>query len=113
MSTHGSKKQESQQLKRKYFYNSYVADHKLQQIHADIADFRQGSDDIEYKYAFIAIDIFSRFIVGCPKKGKTGPDCKQALEFVIEKFGDFEELYTDSEGGLLSTEVVRVLNEQN
>ena len=46
-------------------------------------------------------------------KGKTGPDCKQALEFVIDKFGHFEELYTDSEGGLLSTEVVRLLNEKN
>ena len=79
-------KQESQQLKRKNFYNSYVADHKLQQIHADIADFRQGSDDIEFKYAFIAIDIFTRFIVGCPMKGKTAEDCKQALEFVINKF---------------------------
>ena len=89
-------KQESQQLKRTPFYNSYVADHRLQQIHADIADFRQGSDDIEFKYAFIAIDIFSRFVVGCPMKGKTGPDCKQALEFVIDKFGHFEELYTDS-----------------
>ena len=42
-------KQESQQLKRKTVYDSYVADHKLQQLHADIADFRQGSDDIEYK----------------------------------------------------------------
>jgi len=80
-----------------------VADHKLQQIHADIADFRQGSDDIEFKYAFIAIDIFSRFVVGCPMKGKTGRDCKQALEFVIEKFCHFEELYTDSEGGLKHT----------
>ena len=104
-------KQESQQLKRKSFYNSYVADHKLQQIHADIADFRQGSDDIEFKYAFIAIDIFSRFIVGCPMKGKTAEDCKQALEFVIEKFGNFEELYTDSEGGLLSRQVIRLLNQ--
>ena len=106
-------KQSSQQLKRKTFYNSYVADHKLQQIHADIADFRQGSDDIEFKYAFIAIDIFSRFVVGCPMKGKTADDCKQALEFVIDKFGHFEELYTDSEGGLLSTQVVRLLNKHN
>ena len=105
-------KQESQQLKRKSFYDSYVADHNLQQIHAVLADFRQGSDDIEYKYAFIAIDIFSRFIVGCPMKGKTGPDCKQALEFVIDKFGHFEELYTDSEGGLLSVDVTRLLNEK-
>ena len=39
-------KQESQQFKRTSFYNSYVADHKLQQTHADIADFRQGSDDM-------------------------------------------------------------------
>ena len=106
-------KQESQQLKRKTFYNSYVADHKLQQIHADLADFRQGSDDIEYKYAFLAIDIFSRFIVGCPMKGKTADDCKKALEFVIDKFKHFEELYTDSEGGLLSQEATRLLNQHN
>ena len=111
MLMHGSKKQESQQFKWKSLHNSYVADHKLQQIHADITDVRQGSDDIESKYAFIAIEIFSRFVVGCPMKGKTGPDCMQALKFVIDKFGHFEELYTDSEGGLLSTEVVRLLNE--
>ena len=104
-------KQESQQLKRKSFYNSYVADHKLQQIHADIADFRQGSDDLEYKYAFVAIDIFTRFVVGCPMKGKTADDCKTALEFVIDKYKHFEELYTDSEGGLLSRQVIRLLNE--
>ena len=106
-------KQESQLLKRKSFYNSYDADHKLQQLHADIADFRQGSDDIEFKYAFIAIDIFSRFIVGCPMKGKTADDCKQSLEFVIDKFDNFEELYTDSEGGLLSAPVIRLLNKHN
>ena len=71
------------------FFNRYVADHKLQQIHADIADFRQGSDDIEFKYAFISIDIFPRFAVGCPMKGETAEACKQALEFVKYKFGHF------------------------
>ena len=33
-------KQESQQLRRKSFYDSYVVGHKLQQIHAAIAYFR-------------------------------------------------------------------------
>ena len=41
---------------------------------------------------------------------KLPDDCKEALEFVIDKFGHFEELYTDSEGGLLSEPVVRLLN---
>ncbi len=104
-------KQESQQLKAKPFQNSYVADHKLQQVHADIADFRQGSDDIEYKYALIAIDIFSKFVVGVAMKGKTAMDCKNAFEQVIHKFGHFEELYTDSEGGFQSKEVVILFNE--
>ena len=46
-------------------------------------------------------------------KGKTAEDCEQALEFVIDKLGHFEELYTDSEGGLLSTRVVRLFNKHH
>ena len=104
-------KQEGQQLKANRGWNSYVADHKLQQVHADIADFRQGSDDIEWKYALIAIDIFTKVVVGTPMKGKTAADCKEALEHVINKFGHFEELYTDFEGGFQSTQVVILLNQ--
>lgn len=106
-------KQSSQQLKRTTFYHSCDADHKLQHIHAGIAYFRQGYDTIAFKYAFIAFDIVSRVIVGCPMKGKPADDCKQALECVIDKFGNFEELYSDSEGGLLSTQVVRLLNKHS
>jgi len=102
-------KQSSYQLKAKRGFNSYVADHKLQQIHADLADFRQGGG--EYKYALIAIDIFSKFVVGVPMKGKTASDCRDALEIVIQKFGRFEELYTDSEPGFQSTVVVRLFNQ--
>ena len=63
-------KQQSQQLKKASGWNSYVADHKLQQIQADLGDMRQGSEDIEFKYMFIAIDIFSKYIVGLALKGK-------------------------------------------
>lgn len=85
-------------MTRKYFYNSYDADHKLPQLHVDIADVRQGHDDIEFKVAFITIVVFDRFIVGCPMKGKTAEDCKHALELVVDKFGHCGALYTDSEG---------------
>ena len=90
-----------------------MADHKLQQIQADLGDMRQGSEDIEFKYMFIAIDIFSKYIVGLALKGKTQSDLKQALEYTIAKFGNFEELFTDTEGGLQSRTVVRLLNEHN
>ena len=44
---------------------------------------------------------------------KTQSDLKPALEYTIARFGNFEELFTDTEGGLQSRTVVRLLNEHN
>lgn len=106
-------KQRSQQLKRTRGWNSYVADHKLQQIQADLGDMRQGSDDIEFKYVFVAIDVFTKYIVGIAIKGKTTAELKRAMEYTIAKFGKFEELFTDTEGGLQSRDVIKLLNEHD
>jgi hypothetical protein len=104
-------KQTSQQLKRTRRFHSYVEDRKLQQVHLDFADFRRGSENIEYKYACIAIVIFTKVVTGCPTNRKTAEDFKEALEFVIDKLGCFEELYTDFEEGFQSTQVARLLNQ--
>jgi hypothetical protein len=104
-------KQTSQQLKRTGGFHSYVADRKLQQAHFDFADFKRGSENIGYKYACIAIVIFTKVVTGCPTKRRTAEDCKEALEFVIDKLGRFEELYTDFEEGFQSNQIARLLNQ--
>ena len=51
-----------QTLKKRTLFNSYIADHTLQQVGVDLADYNKSSKYNDgYAYIFIGVDYFSKF----------------------------------------------------
>ena len=62
-------------------FNSYVADHPLQQIAFDLADYSKSKEhNEEVAYIFMGIDYFTKFLVAYPLKTKQGVELADALE---------------------------------
>ena len=58
-------RQKSRQTKPYRGFNSYVAPNALHEIQIDLAVFTDSSKDNNgYKYLFVAIDVFSKYIYG-------------------------------------------------
>ena len=52
-------------------FNSYVAPKALHELQVDLAVFTDSSKDNDgYKYVFVAVDIFSKYICAVPIKDK-------------------------------------------
>ena len=64
-------KQKGRQTKAYKGFNSYVADEPLEEIQIDLAIFTDSAPDNDgYKYAFVAVDVFTKIIWGVPIKNK-------------------------------------------
>ena len=62
-------KQKGRQTKPYKGFNSYVADEPLEEIQIDLAIFTDSAPDNNgYKYAFVAIDIFTKMLWAVPIK---------------------------------------------
>ena len=95
-------------------YNSFIVNDFLDQIQVDIADFTKKSElNNGFRYALVGICVFSRYGWAVPMKTKTPNDIINAFKETMEKMGKPKTIGSDSEGGLLSTEFVRLLNENN
>jgi hypothetical protein len=100
-------------------YNSYVADHPLQQVAIDLADYSKSKAHNDgYQYIFVAVDYFSKYIVAYPMKSKQGSDLTIALKSLIHDMekvakAKIETIVSDQEGGTNTTPFIRVLNENN
>ena len=106
-------KQTIAQLKPYKGFNSYVAHHPLQEIQIDIADFtRSGSFNKNYRYLFVAVDIFTKFCHAVPIKDRQPQESVRAMTEIIEKIGKPENVYHDFEGSWTSIPFIRLLNEQ-
>lgn len=93
-------------------YNSFIVNDFLDQIQLDIADFTRNSElNNGFRYALVGVDVFSRYGWAVPMKTKTPNDIITAFKEIMEKIGKPKTIGSDSEGGLLSTEFVRLLNE--
>ena len=91
--------------------NSYVANHPLQQIEIDLIDMTsKASDNNGYRYAFVGVDIFSKYGWAMPIKTKQPHDVLAGLKDVSNNIGIPEILYSDSEGSFNSIEFIRFIN---
>ena len=74
-------KQEHRQAKARRKDNSYVAFGPREQFQVDLADFGLTG---AYRYAFVAIDIFTKKLVVVPIKTKTSSETAAAFEVVLK-----------------------------
>ena len=105
-------KQKSRQTKSYRGFNSYVAPKALHEFQVDLAVFTDSAKDNDgYKYAFVAIDIFSKYIWAVPIKDKKAPESIRAFTEVLTKIGKPQQVMSDREGAWESTEFVKLLNQ--
>ena len=96
---------------RKSDKHTFSLSHFLEEIQCDLADFTKTAEENDgYRYAFCAIDVFSRCAWAIPIKTKQPADIINAFNEVIKVIGKLERLWSDSEGSLQSTEFVNILN---
>ena len=97
-------RQKSRQTKAYRGFNSYVAKEPLQEIQVDIADFTRSAEvNSGYRYAFVAVDIFTKIWHAVPIKDKKPAESILAVNEVLNKIGVMKTLYHDSEGPWSST----------
>ena len=100
-------RQKSRQTKAYRGFNSYVAKEPLQEIQVDLAifiDSAPGNND--YKYAFVAVGIFTKICHAVPTKDKKPAESIRAVVEVFDKIGFPEVLYHDNEGLWSSTQFI-------
>jgi hypothetical protein len=104
-------KQKSRQTKPYRGFNSYVAPNALHEIQVDISDFTaSASANDGYRYAFVAVDIFTKFCHAVPIKDKRPEESVRAMKEVFDKIGVPEQIYHDNEGSWSSKEFIVLLN---
>ena len=105
----------SRQDKQTHFkykkYNSFVSLGANFEYEVDIMDL--GTSVTEYRYAFVAVDGFSKMASVIPIENKQTEEIIRALKRVIETLGKPKQLYSDEEGAFNSTKYIRFINEQN
>ena len=93
-------------------FNSYVAPSALHEIQIDLAIFTDSAKDNDgYKYAFVAIDIFTKYMWVVPIKDKRPQESIRAFKEILEKIGTPSQVLSDREGAWESTEFVKLLNQ--
>ena len=93
-------------------YNSFTVNEFLEQIQLDIADFTNKAKENEgYRYALVGVDVFTRYGWAVKMKTKTPLDLIVAFKEIMRVIGKPVSIFSDMEGGMLSTEFIKVLNE--
>jgi len=93
-------------------FNSYVAPQALHELQLDLAIFTDSTKDNDgYKYAFVAIDIFSKYMWAIPIRDKKPQESIRAFNEVLDKIGTPQQIMSDREGAWESTEFVKLLNQ--
>ena len=76
-------KQEGRQKANRRSDNSYVAPGPRETVQVDLADFQGFGPPTEYRYAFVAVDVFTKLGFATPLKNKTPAECATALEAAL------------------------------
>ena len=72
--------QKGRQTKPHKGFNSYVADEPLEEMRIDLAIFTDSAPDNNgYKYAFVAVDIFTKMLWAVPIKDKKPEESARAF----------------------------------
>ena len=107
-------RQKPRQTKAYRGFNSYVAKEPLQEIQVDIADCTRSAEVNDgYRYACVAVDIFTKIGHAVPIKDKKPAEPTRAFNDVLDKIGVMKTLYHDNEGSWSSTEFIRLINSHN
>ena len=99
-------RQEVRQRKRPNRYNSFIPNGRLDQIQIDLADFGARAP---VRYAFVAIDSFTKEAAVVPIKTKTGESTGPALEQVLKTLGLPTTVVSDEGGEFQAPAFKRVL----
>ena len=92
-------RQKSRQTKPYRGFNSYVAHEPLQEIQIDLGVFTDSAPDNNgFKYAFVAIDIFTKVCHAVPFQDKKPPESIRAMKEILDVIGTPTNLYHDNEG---------------
>ena len=107
-------RQKSRQTKTYRGFNSYAAKEPLQEIQVDIADFTRSAEVNDgYRYAFVAVDIFTKIWHAVPIKDKKPAESILAVNEVLNKIGVMKALNHDNEGSWSSTGFIRLIHSHN
>jgi hypothetical protein len=85
-------KQEHKQTKKRRTDNSWIPFGPREEFQIDLADFGTGG---EYRFAFMAIDIFTKKLVVIPIKDKTSESTSKAMDGVLAELDVPTMVYTD------------------
>ena len=86
----------------------------MEEIPIDLAIFTDSAlDNDGYRYAFVAVDIFTKMLWAVPIKDKKPEEPARAFKEVLNKIGVPKVLYHDNEGSWSSTEFIRLINSHN
>ena len=88
------------QLQFKYKgYNSFIASDFLDKIQLDIADFTKNAEENEsFRYALVAVDVFSRYAWAVKMKTKQPHDIITAFKEIVRVIGKPKTIFSDMEG---------------
>ena len=87
----------------------HVADHPLQQVAVDLADYSKSKQHNDgYSYIFMAIDYFTKLIIAYPLNTNQGVALTDALSNTMSDLGNMETLVSDTEGGTNTPTFIRV-----
>ena len=104
-------RQKPRQTKAYRGFNSYVAKEPLQEIQVGSATFTDSAPDNNgYKYAFVAVDIFTKICHAVTIKDKKPAGSIRAMVEVFNKIGVPEVLYHDNESLWGSIQFIRLIN---
>ena len=92
-------------------FNSNVAHEPLQEIQIDLADFTKSAEaSNRFWYAFVAVDVFSKYMWAVPCKGKRPDESVRAFAEVLDQIGTPKQIYHDDEGAWNSKKFIKLLN---
>ena len=104
-------KQRSRQNKPYRGFNSYVSPTALHELQIDIGDWTESaSDNNGFRYMFLAVDPFSKYIHCIPIKDKQPAESVRAFTEILNVIGVPTQIMSDREGAWESTEFIRLLN---
>ena len=104
-------KQNSRQNKPYRGFNSYVSPKALHEFQIDIGDWTQSAEDNNgFRYMFLAVDTFSKYIHCVPIKNKQPAESIRAFNEILNVIGVPTQIMSDREGAWESTEFIKLLN---
>jgi len=74
---------------------------------------KNAKENDGYRYGLVGIDVFSRYGWMVPIKTKQPYDVINALKEIMRVIGVPKSIFSDMKGAIVSTEFIRVLNENS